>query len=153
MEEFKVGKTYKLLDDKVNRFFFTSDIRDLVDLQPEAKKSFSFTPDRIDAHGDAYVGTVCVACLAERSFFEMVAKPEKTPKVKKPFKVGATYKLKKKHVNDFIRNTKIRSVFGNGVFKFTASQVLAVGARCEDYQHGIIAVTSERHMFKRIDNK
>lgn len=40
MEEFKVGKTYKLLDDKVNRFFFTSDIRDLVDLQPEAKNHF-----------------------------------------------------------------------------------------------------------------
>lgn len=75
-------------------------------------------------------------------------------KIKKPFKVGATYQLKKKHVDDFYRTPGIVSSFGNGVFTFTVRALESNGgAYGEHHTSGILAFSSERHMFKRIDNK
>lgn len=155
MEEFKAGITYKLLDGKASRFFFTHEIRELFNMASHEENSFTFTPDRIDAHGDAYVGTVCVACHVERSFFEVVEKtqPVQQPNYKKPFKVGATYKLKKKYVNDFYRTNEIAEKYGNDTFSFTVSKLSGLSAYAGNITNGVLAASCERHMFKRVDNK
>lgn len=151
MDSFEVGKTYKLMDDKVSRFYFTSDVRERLGIPENAKQSFTFTPERIDAHGDSYMGTTCVACYTERPFFELVEVNK--PKVKKPFKVGATYRLKPEYINEFMYTSAIRSVYGNGVFSFTVSHINGEHVYASNVNTSSIAIHKERHMFTRIDNK
>lgn len=71
-------------------------------------------------------------------------------KEKKPFKVGAEYRLKEKYIDDF--NWSISSELGikpHTQFTFTVE-------RAGDYVYSnghIVAYSHERHMFTRVDNK
>lgn len=77
----------------------------------------------------------------------------------KSFKLGSTYKLKKKYVNDFKFDDAIRREFGltsNGVFSFTVGHISEGIAAYRVYveEGGVcVAYTCERYMFKRVDNK
>lgn len=80
-------------------------------------------------------------------------------KEKKPFKVGATYKLKKKCVNDFQFDDAINHEFGlcsKEVFTFTVGHISEgfIYQRIYVKEGGVcVAYGSERNMFKRVDNK
>lgn len=70
----------------------------------------------------------------------------------KPFKVGATYKLKKEYVNEFNWSFDSSLGFPKKVpFTFTVSRIDLCGDIYCGYH--IITYKRERHMFKRIDNK
>lgn len=80
-------------------------------------------------------------------------------KSKKPFKVGATYRLKKSCVNDMWWNLSMIEMFGGKcVFEFTPSHV-CIEQKAWIYPNGdttkkfCVATAAERQMFKRIDNK
>lgn len=77
-------------------------------------------------------------------------------KQKKPFKVGATYQLKKKYIEEFHRPTEIHNLYGDGVFQFVVGHIREgnIVSRVYTKEHGVhVAYTPERYMFKRIDNK
>lgn len=75
-------------------------------------------------------------------------------KEKKPFKVGATYKLKERYVSDFYWSAELREEFENKSFQFTVTKVTVSGhAMCEPQFNWSVANASERHMFTRVDNK
>lgn len=72
----------------------------------------------------------------------------------KPFKVGATYKLKKKYVDQFYFAEDLHQMLGDKVgkvFTFTPTSV------CENnfaYVNALcVATAKERIMFTRVDNK
>lgn len=75
-------------------------------------------------------------------------------KSRKPFKVGATYKLKERYVDDFIWSGELRDEFDNKSFQFTVTKVTIDGhAMCEPQFYWVVANKNERHMFTRVDNK
>lgn len=75
-------------------------------------------------------------------------------KEQKPFKVGATYKLKEKYINDFFWTREIENYFGKKAFEFTVSEVDSEGnSFYKPYIHTTVGNVEERHMFKRVDNK
>lgn len=78
-------------------------------------------------------------------------------KEKKPFKVGAKYKLKKACVAQFQYDRTILRHFGlganGGVFEFVVGHIDNNG-RAYVEQNGVcVAHASERRMFTRVDNK
>lgn len=77
-------------------------------------------------------------------------------KDKKQFKLGAMYKLKKKYINQLLWTDDMTKHLGFvGVFKFKVTVISedgVAGTRIGD-EDLFIAQPSERHMFKRIDNK
>lgn len=75
-------------------------------------------------------------------------------KEKKPFKVGATYKLKERYVSDFYWSAGLRAKFDSKPFQFKVTKVTSGGhAMCEPQFNWSVANQNERHMFKRVDNK
>lgn len=79
-------------------------------------------------------------------------------KKKKPFKIGATYQLKKRYVDQLHWTDCMFELYGEKrVFTFTVhayNKDLDL-AFCVN-ENGVdvaVACTHERHMFKRIDNK
>ena len=79
-------------------------------------------------------------------------------KEKKPFKLGATYKLKKRYVDELQWTDYMFELYGEKrVFTFTVGACdNALGlVYCVNQNGGDVAVacTFERHMFKRVDNK
>lgn len=74
-------------------------------------------------------------------------------KEKKPFKVGATYKLKRNAIAYFKRSQDISSKYGNDVFEFTVAKLDCDGDAIDTDGLLVAYNTSERHMFTRIDNK
>lgn len=80
-------------------------------------------------------------------------------KSKKPFKVGATYRLKKSCVDDLWWNCSMIEFFGRkSVIEFTPSYV-GEDQKAWIYPNGdkskqfCVATVSERLMFKRVDNR
>lgn len=75
-------------------------------------------------------------------------------KEKKPFQVGATYKLKKKYVDHFYFTFYLTQEYGitdGEVFSFTPTRVTS-----DNYAYMndcCVARPTERHMFTRVDNK
>lgn len=75
-------------------------------------------------------------------------------KEKKPYKVGATYKLKKKYINDFYWSPELIEKFRYKSFEFTVTTLNSGGhAMCKPDFCQSVANTEERHMFTRVDNK
>lgn len=79
--------------------------------------------------------------------------------MKKPFKLGATYRLRKSMTNHFNYNTYIEDAFGitrGEVFEFT---VCTIGGSTNQLIYPsekpemCVATASERKYFKRVDNK
>lgn len=80
-------------------------------------------------------------------------------KVKKPFKVGATYKLKKRFIHTLEWTDRMLEFYGGKrSFEFTVvrhqynDEVVCTDIGNEHYILAI-ALPHERHMFKRVDNK
>lgn len=69
---------------------------------------------------------------------------------KKPFKLGATYKLVEP--DQFRYTNAILSHYGKYSFSFTVHSIDSDGA-VRDANRVLIAVPRERDFFKRIDNK
>lgn len=165
VSEYKVGKFYKLRDEYVDAFVFTTDIRRLMHIEGNTKRGFIFSPTYV-SNGLAYFNGVVIANDHERTMFDEMCvagssvsetetepTPERT-KEYKPFTVGATYKLRKKFINEFHHTQYTSEKYGATAFTFTVSKI-EYGQACEEKGglHYIVAVGRERHMFKRIDNK
>lgn len=69
VSEYKVGKFYKLRDDCVDVFIFTSDIRRLMHIEGKSKRAFIFAPTDV-SNGIAYVDGVAIANNHERTMFD-----------------------------------------------------------------------------------
>lgn len=161
--KYKAGKAYKLRDECVNDFAFTSAIRSELNL-PAGKSTFTFVPTSVHG-GYAYVGKIVVANDYERSMFDEVVTesvnvadaPTSEPGFKKyaPFKTGAEYKLRKQYVDEFLHSFYTEEKYGKNVFTFKVSFVNSEGGAfvTDDNGDHYIARADERHMFKRIDNK
>lgn len=74
-------------------------------------------------------------------------------KEKKPFKVGATYKLNRDAIAYFNRTRDIISKYGDDVFKFTVAKLDCDGDAIDADGLLVACNNSERHLFTRIDNK
>ena len=77
-------------------------------------------------------------------------------KEKKPFKLGATYKLKKRYVDDLRWTDQMREHLGDEcVFKFKVTVISEDGVAGTDVDDKLIYIAQpdERKYFKRIDNK
>lgn len=73
-------------------------------------------------------------------------------KKQKEFLMGATYKLKKKYIEDFSRTPRAVENYGRGDLTFNVG-ALSRSGDAWDANGTLVALRSERHMFKRIDNK
>ena len=77
-------------------------------------------------------------------------------KEKKPFKTGATYQLKKRYLDKHQWTDSMLELYGEKrpfAFKVSAyGNGVAYGVDLDGDEIGI-ATDSERHMFKRVDNK
>lgn len=76
-------------------------------------------------------------------------------KEKKKFKVGATYELKKRYVDELHWTESMIELYGKQPFSFKVSSYVykvAHGLDSDGDEIGI-ATKAERHMFKRVDNK
>lgn len=70
----------------------------------------------------------------------------------KEFIQGATYKLKKKYVGEFARSPRTAEQYGIGVFKFVVASTDYMGNAWGE-KGSLVALKTERNMFKRVDNK
>lgn len=159
MNTFEAGRTYTLKVGSVYDFSFTDDIRSKVGIMPGQYSTFTFTPTRVYPNGNACVDNVCVAIAREFSMFDLVEPTNPDPKIYEPFKVGASYKLRKQYKNDFEHTAFTRKINGGvkGTFIFTVDMISSDGRRAyqkdEADEYHLIAWKRERHMFKRVDNK
>lgn len=145
---FEAGATYQLPESNVDKFVFTHGVKNT--FTKGRKCSFTFTPTNV-INGHAFRDTTLIATAKEFSLFECVIQK---PQQKKPFKKHATYVLLPEYVDQFMWRPCITTVLRrHAPFSFTATDVSEMGAYSDDFGGLLVALSCERHMFRRVDNK
>lgn len=152
-KEFLLGATYKLKKKYIEQFSRTPRT-----VENYGRGDLTFNVGGLSRSGDAWDGNgTLIALRTERHMFKRVNRYFN--KEKKPFKVGATYKLKKRFINSIEWTDRMLEFYGEKrSFEFTvARHKYNNDVVCADIgnEHDILAIAlpHERHMFKRVDNK